>query len=208
MNYQKIYDQIIDRAKQRKLEGYKEKHHIIPKCMGGSNEKENLAELTAREHFICHWLLYRIYPQNKKLVLAFWGMCNQKGPGRDYRVSSRAYEESKKVFSKIQSKKMLGSNNPQYNKSPWNKGIPASESSNKKRSEAMSGQNHFMFGKHHTSSTIQKMKSPKTKEHREAISGPRKPYGPQTVVICPHCSKQGGNSMKRWHFQNCKQREL
>ena len=52
MNYQRIYDQIINRAKERTLEGYKEKHHIIPKCMGGSNEKQNLIELTAKEHFI------------------------------------------------------------------------------------------------------------------------------------------------------------
>jgi len=56
MNYQKIYDQIIERAKNRKLEGYKEKHHIIPKCLGGPDNKENLVELTAREHFLCHLL--------------------------------------------------------------------------------------------------------------------------------------------------------
>lgn len=208
MNYQKIYNQIIDRAKDRELNCYKENHHIIPRCMGGTNLKDNLVALTAREHFISHWLLTRIYPENKKLVRAFWGMCNQKNKGRDYRVSSKAYEESKIAFSKIQSVKMLGSNNPQYNKIPWNKGIPASESSNKKRSQALSGENHFMFGKHHTEDTIQKLKRPKTQEHIEAMKGPRKPYGPQVKVICPYCNKQGGNSMRRWHFENCKNKEL
>jgi hypothetical protein len=96
MNYQRIYDQIIDRAKERKLEGYKEKHHIIPKCMGGGNEKENLVVLTAREHFICHWLLCRIYPENRKLGHAFWFMSKQNAPAqqRNYVVSSRTYAEA------------------------------------------------------------------------------------------------------------------
>jgi hypothetical protein len=70
MNYQKIYDQIIKQAKTRKLDGYKEKHHIIPKCIGGLDTKENLVELTAREHFICHRLLCKIYPDNLKLKYA------------------------------------------------------------------------------------------------------------------------------------------
>ena len=52
MNYQKIYNQIIERAKNRQLEGYKEKHHIIPRCLNGNNDKENLVKLTAREHFL------------------------------------------------------------------------------------------------------------------------------------------------------------
>ena len=57
MNYQKIHDAIIERAKTRKLEGYKERHHIIPRCLGGTDDNENLVDLTAREHFIIH-LLY------------------------------------------------------------------------------------------------------------------------------------------------------
>ena len=100
MNYQRIYDQIIDRAKERKLEGYKEKHHIIPKCMGGGNEKRNLAELTAREHYLTHWILCRIYPEDGKLAFAFWAMSNQKGGkcSRNYIVGSRAYEEAREHF--------------------------------------------------------------------------------------------------------------
>ena len=209
MDYQRIYDQIIDQAKQRKLEGYKERHHIIPKCMGGTDDRGNLVELTAREHYICHRLLVRIHPNNSKLIRAFWGMSNQKNKGRDCKVTSKAYAESKELFSRIQSESMLGDKNPQYGRSPWNKGIVALKSSNEKRSVAMSGENHFMFGKHHKPETIQKMKKPKTKEHKEALSGPREPYGSQPKIVCPHCNKKGGNSgMKRWHFENCTQREL
>lgn len=96
MDYEKIYNQIIDRAKTRQLEGYREKHHILPKCMGGSNGRENIVELTAREHFVCHWLLCRIYPQHSKLAHAFWFMSKQNAPTqqRDYIVSSRVYAEA------------------------------------------------------------------------------------------------------------------
>lgn len=51
-----MYNQLIKRVKTRILEGYYEKHHIILKCMGGDNSLENLVKLTAREHFLCHWL--------------------------------------------------------------------------------------------------------------------------------------------------------
>jgi len=96
MDYQRIYNQIIERAQNRQLKGYKEKHHIIPKCMGGSDDKENIVELTAREHFLCHRLLYRLYPNNNKLIYAFWLMSTRK----DRKLkSSRAYHEAKLAFS-------------------------------------------------------------------------------------------------------------
>ena len=52
MNYLKIYSQIIDRAKNNLREGYLEKHHIVPKCIGGDDTLSNLVLLTAREHYI------------------------------------------------------------------------------------------------------------------------------------------------------------
>ena len=32
--------------------------------MNGSNDLDNLVDLTAKEHFICHHLLTKIYPNN------------------------------------------------------------------------------------------------------------------------------------------------
>ena len=54
MNYLNIYNSIIDRAKTRNLPGYTEKHHVVPKSIGGSDDKSNIVELTAKEHFVCH----------------------------------------------------------------------------------------------------------------------------------------------------------
>jgi hypothetical protein len=103
MDYQKVYDSIIYRAKERDLEGYKESHHITPKCLGGTNEVENLVFLTGREHFICHWLLARIYPDNRKIAYAFFAMCKQRSPkqkGR-YTPSSRVYQEARQHYSSL-----------------------------------------------------------------------------------------------------------
>ena len=77
MNYLKIYNNIILQAKNRILSDntYTETHHIIPKCLGGSNENNNLVILTLREHFICHELLVRIYPEENSLKVALWMIC-------------------------------------------------------------------------------------------------------------------------------------
>jgi hypothetical protein len=148
MNYEKIYNQIIDRAKTRQLEGYKEKHHILPKCMGGSNGRENIVILTAREHFVCHWLLCRIYPEHPKLAHAFWFMSKQNAPGqqRDYTVSSRVYAEavSNLKFTEEHKRKMsiskIGNKN---NKSRVFKGMKSdmTKEGRRKLSEAISKRN-------------------------------------------------------------------
>ena len=70
MNYKKIYDSLIEKAKNRILEGYVEKHHIIPRCIGGTDDKENIVILTPEEHFLAHQLLVKIYPNESKLIFA------------------------------------------------------------------------------------------------------------------------------------------
>lgn len=74
--YKKIYESIIIRGLERGLDKrtvdyYVEIHHILPKCMGGSDDESNLVMLTGREHVICHMLLERMYPDNPKLIYAF-----------------------------------------------------------------------------------------------------------------------------------------
>lgn len=61
MNYAKIYEQLISNAKINPFSGYTEKHHIAPKCMGGGDTFDNIVSLSARQHFIAHWLLYKIH---------------------------------------------------------------------------------------------------------------------------------------------------
>lgn len=71
-----------------------ETHHIVPRCMGGTDSKENLVVLPARAHFICHYLLHKAYPENSSLAHAF-AMMAVNNSSQDRRMSSRMYEASK-----------------------------------------------------------------------------------------------------------------
>ena len=70
---------------------YYERHHITPKCMGGLNNQENLIYLTAREHYVAHWLLTKIgknsrfcEPLNNAFGTMMWGKENRKFTDRQY----------------------------------------------------------------------------------------------------------------------------
>ena len=78
MDYQKHYFLLTERAKTRHLDGYVERHHIVPRCMGGTNETTNIVDLTPEEHFLAHQLLVKIYPEVGKLVLAALMMTTDK----------------------------------------------------------------------------------------------------------------------------------
>jgi len=112
--YTKTYYAIIDRANTRTLDCYTEKHHIIPKSLGGSNSKDNLSVLTAREHFICHMLLIKMVtgPARHKMQLAVSKMLSTSKNQSRYKVTARTYEYVRKQCSEA----MSGKNNPNYGK--------------------------------------------------------------------------------------------
>ena len=128
--YKKWYDMIIENAKNRDLTGYKERHHIIPKCMGGSNNKENLVDLTAREHFICHWLLTKCTTETfyKKKMQNALGKFVQQNSKQKRNLTSRQFDiartaiaeaNSNRVYTKEMRQKISESNT---GRTPWNKG--------------------------------------------------------------------------------------
>lgn len=88
MNYKRIYDQLIERARNRVLSSYKERHHIVPRCMGGTDEISNLVDLTAEEHFVAHQLLVKIYPGVPGLIYACIAMTGETHEGR---AGNKAY---------------------------------------------------------------------------------------------------------------------
>ena len=188
MNYKAIYDALIERARQRELKDvYFEKHHVIPKCMGGSNKKDNMVQLLAREHFIAHELLIKIYPDNYELICALNLMCNFD----KYVMTSRKYEWVRIKFAEQHSKRMSGENNGMFGKHhseetrnkqsiakkdyvPWIKGQKHSEEtiknmsqkkkgtkrtaeSKKKQSISLAGTGNHFFGKHHSEETKKKI---------------------------------------------------
>jgi hypothetical protein len=121
MNYIAIYNSIIEfRRANPLLEGYFETHHIIPRCLGGSNCSTNLVKLSAREHYICHLLLTKIHPegsvQHKKMVRAFLAMRMISSNQHRY-VSSRNFDKFRNTFRNIQSENTRGAKNPNFGKS-------------------------------------------------------------------------------------------
>ena len=92
MNYKRIHDEIIENRRALGIpKGYSENHHIIPKSFGGTNDKDNLIRLTAREHFIIHRLLAKIYPNTGMVHAIFKMACVDRHWGT-YKVKSRTYE--------------------------------------------------------------------------------------------------------------------
>ena len=136
MDYKNHYINLITTRYNRKREKnvYYEKHHIIPKCLNGSDKKENIVYLTPREHYIAHWLLHRIRPHSNKLSYSFWIMNwpGTKKVKREYRISSRMYEEARTAMKNSNSRRMDGSGNHRYGKS-------MSENQKKKISESCKG---------------------------------------------------------------------
>ena len=62
MNYSLAYQRLIAKARERVCpEGYVERHHVLPRALGGSDDSSNIVALTSREHFIAHALLARIH---------------------------------------------------------------------------------------------------------------------------------------------------
>lgn len=123
--FQKVYNSIIERGKQRgynksDIEFYTEVHHILPRCLGGKDDKENLVLLSYREHYICHLLLCRIYPNSLELSQAAYLMINlpkrKMYSERDTIINSRIAEECRLQSIEYLKKINLGERNPMYGK--------------------------------------------------------------------------------------------
>jgi len=224
MNHQKVYEIIIETARFQNRKRliktnfsyvYYENHHIIPKCLNGTDNKENLVLLTAKEHYICHKLLTYIYKGNSDLVFAFHCMAWNKRY-KNY-VSSRDYAYVKELRSLAPSHKK-GKNlknemikkygeitgNIRYTKyleksHKSHVNYPQSKETREKRSRSISGQkrkkevgikiSNSLKGHTFTSETINKIKNTlKSKK-----------------IICEHCNREiPYRNYYQWHGDKCK----
>lgn len=127
MNYEKIYNALVEKAKVRGLdksqhEGYFEIHHIIPRCLGGSDDKNNLVMFTGREHFIAHMLLWKAHPKNTGLMRAAFLMSSRWTSNGDKLsdncpyINSKTYEKLRSEYAQAVSEQTSGENNPMYGK--------------------------------------------------------------------------------------------
>ena len=186
--YTKWYNNIIAKSSQRvNLSGYFEKHHIIPKSLGGSNDKSNLVYLTAKEHFVCHMLLPKMTEgtEKSKMVRAAWMIATM---GNKYQTRI-----------KIKSKKYC------LLKEEWvnhNKGIPKTEEHKAKLGKYVRTDEHKKaISKWRKAQTGLQKRSEETKAKiGEKAKGRKLPK-----VTCEHCSMNiSHTNYTRWHGKNCK----
>lgn len=229
MNYSKIYDALITDAKENpKPDEYKESHHIVPRCMGGDDSNDNLVKLTARQHYLAHWLLYKMY-RTTSLVHA-WHCMSRIGTGQaDRTVNSHLFEYCKKHRATHLSKQYSGEGNNFYGKTH-------TEETKRRLSEIHAGK-VYKTDDQITEWVETVAKRPKTKDHREKIGrkglvmlqhittkeivrvpysdsrlnspewvNPRK-LNPEKTYKCLFCDVvTTASNLKRWHNDNCKRK--
>lgn len=111
MNYSNLYTKIVQkfvglkRTDVKEMYGYAETHHIHPRCLGGTDDESNLVHLSAKAHFILHYLLVKIHPNSSELWYAFYSMRNgfNQNPERrgQYFVTPRIYELIKSNIARL-----------------------------------------------------------------------------------------------------------
>lgn len=106
--YTTVYNNIINRAKTRLLEGYVENHHIVPRSLGGDDSDSNMVALTSREHYICHALLVRMVESRNHLykMMSAFNMMHVDACGNRY--TSRLYEYNKHKYYKLKAEIQKG----------------------------------------------------------------------------------------------------
>lgn len=221
-------------AKKPLLPVYTEVHHIVPQCMGGTNELTNLIRLTGQEHFNAHYLLWKAYPSVPSLALAAHRVSHIGG----IEIDADTYNALRQDHAKAISAKLTGfvhsaetirkfklaksgKNNPSY-------GRAVSDSTRQLHSTNSAGSNNGMFGKKHTREVcdnLSKLHSGKTlsEDHKSKLKASHVSGLHHTIITknkmkvawenresltCPHCgivSKNSGN-MNRWHFNNCRKK--
>ena len=190
MTYNDFIDNILNtRGRFACGDEYHEKHHIVPKCIGGANDKDNLIDLFAREHFIAHKLLAEENIDNAKLLYAYTCMAFMRNDCEHrHELTPEEYEAARI----IRSQSLTGKNNPNYGRS-------CSESTKRKISEANIGRVSYNKGKHLSEETKRKLSAINTgknlsNEPREKISNALK--GRQSPNKGKHPSEEVRNKMR------------
>jgi len=107
MLYGAHYERLIARARARVLDGYRERHHVVPRCMGGDNSSQNLVYLTGEEHYVAHQLLVKMYPSVGGLATAVVFMAKQS-------TGNKAYGWLRRRFAKAKSAERRGKKSPNF----------------------------------------------------------------------------------------------
>ena len=214
--YEKFINEILNtRGRFNCGDEYHERHHIVPRCMGGTNNKDNLIDLYAREHFIAHKLLAEENPDNSKLIHAWALMSRLNNCKGKYELTPKEYEEAKIAFIKLLKDKPLSEEHrkkigdatrghvvPESARQAVAKANASrvwSEESRKKMSNSMSGEKHPLFGTHATEETKRKI----SESHKGLQAGEKNPRALMIVQF-----DREDNFIKVWRYIKLASKEL
>ena len=236
MRYNEHYRRLIERAQNRSiLPGiYFEEHHIVPKCMGGTDDTENLVKLLPEEHFVAHQLLVKIHPGNPKLTFALVVMTGIRNnlPRRNKmygwlkkqvsiaKTGKKFSEESKAKMAEAarnrkpmsdETKQKMSASRMGKKKGPMTDEQKRKISETKKLNPSPSPTKGRIMSEE-TKEKLRKVNLGKhhTEETKKKISQNHSDTSwnkgiSQPKLTCPHCNRTGGSGgMQQWHFDNCK----
>jgi hypothetical protein len=213
--YTRWYNNITENAKSRIIDGYTERHHIHPRSLGGTNNKDNLVNLTAREHFICHWLLTKMHTGEArgKMINALYLM-QGKNQYQDRYINSRVYETLRTEYAQYISKLNTGRIQPLNEKTKQIAAITGrkrasfSEEWRANMSASKLGENNNRYGVDVSEETRQKIgdriRGRKQTEEEKARRGLANLGKVKPKKLCPHCNQMiAVNTYPRWHGDQC-----
>lgn len=186
--------------------GYAEMHHIYPRSLFPqlANDPKNLIQLTAREHFIAHWILHKAF--GGKMTMAFMYM-KAGADDRYWNLNSKAYETLRVEFGAVWSKAKTGKKLSAEHRAAMSAG----------RSGKPLSENHRKsIGAGNTGRVVSQETRQKISEAKKGVT-PNRPMTesylallrrPKAKAECPHCGKEVAvNMFGRWHGDNCKMKE-
>lgn len=208
------YELLIANGSPVKLDTYCEKHHIIPRSLGGSDDAENLVYLTAGEHLYAHYWLW-VGTGEHNMAIAYFGMANTNWrkyddtplvtdamvqayeearvahaeKARDLRLGSKLSDDHKKSIGESVS----GSKHPLF-------GVPVPESRKMKISKSLTGERHPGYGIPRRDSVKSKISETK-KSQKNWNSRPVKSESGEfwpNAKLAAECFGVHGSTIRKW----------
>ena len=215
--YTKTYYSIINNAKSRVTEGYTEKHHIIPRSLGGDDSADNLVVLTAREHFICHRLLINMTVDAERRSMSHaLRMMTAHSPNQSsnrYLPSGIIYEHLKILMNTAskgrpcspETREKIRQGN--LTRPPQTPETRAKLSAAAKRRKGFSAEGLKKVQESNRNRVWTEEAKQKLRDANIGKTNVTQKRIPQEKLTCPHCGLTGGKSaMKHWHFDKCRSR--
>lgn len=227
MNYLNIYNQLMmKRMKTPSTAEYTERHHVVPRCMGGNDTSDNLVELSAKEHYVAHHLLYKHY-RTSKLAHA-WFMMLLCDPNQKRFFTAKQHEAATNAHKRALSETMKGRGNHFYGKTHTDKAKRKISEANKGRvkskaeilnwtekvaSKPKSAEHKSKIGRKgmvmlQNVDTLEIVRVSKDDERLQSNNwvNPRK-INPEKKYKCKYCSVETNQgNLNRWHNDECKHR--